>query len=122
MLLALTKTKHAPQSAFPGIGGHVACDSCGKAWWTGWLGAAGMGSHPCVTSQWTRKGLAVRGTILPPPWAPASPGQGLAEGPWVAVLLEGVPSVAAGPPGAVGGDTHLKPAKVWRGARPGEAP
>lgn len=62
-----------------------------------------MGSHPRVTSQGTRKGLAARGTILPPPWAPASPGQGLAEGPWVAVLLEGVPSVAAGPPGVVRG-------------------
>lgn len=53
-------------------------------------GAAGTGLTPHV----------------PPLWAPASRGEGLAERPWVAVPLEVVPSVAAGPPGA-GWGTHI---------------
>lgn len=59
-------------------------------------------------------------TSVLPLWAPASRGEGLAERPWVAVPLEVIPSVAAGPPGAGSGGYTFETGQSGRG-QSGEA-
>lgn len=103
----MSKTKNAPQSAFPRLGGHVACDLGRKAPWTGWLGVAGTGlTPPCCLSgprpAEERASQSGRGWQFPWKSSPA----------WLRALQ-----------GRGRGDTHLKPAKVGGGslARPCEA-
>ena len=122
MLLALSKTKYAPQSAFPGIGGPRLVTQVGRPG-----GRAGWGqrawAHTPVSllrgpgKVWQR---GAQSCHLPGP----QPAQDRASqrGRGWRFSWKASPVWLRALRGWSGGDTNLKPAKVWRGVRPGDAP
>lgn len=121
----MSKTKHSPQSAFPGLGGHVACDSGRKAQWTGWLGVVGTGLIPLCHFSGDTERSGSEGRNRAASLGPSQPRTGPCRGAVGGGSLGRRPQSGCGPSGGgVGGDTHLKLAKVGGGglARPREAP